>query len=236
MSKFLAFPIAAVGLAAALASSATAGFTGWTAAMTDHGSYLYVDVFAGLSVSSQHLLNVFNMDVAATGATFVQGNTMATRSWAPALGTATMDSADSFVTLGMMVDGSQIYASGATSNDPNFTNYLTAGATTIPHLAGWYNTAPLGTDADAVSLLSTVPNARWDGAIPTDGVWVAHFVFNSADIAPGATLSFSGSVGFRDAGSQVALYGQDTRTFALPAPGAIAVLALGGFASRRRPR
>jgi len=236
MSKFFTRSIAAAGFAAALASSASAGFTGWTAAMTNHGSYLYVDVFAGVSVASQHLLNVFNMDIAATGATFVQGNTPATRTWAPAFGTATMDSADSFVTLGMLVDGGQNYASGATSRDPNFTNYLTSGATTIPHLAGWYNTDPLGTDGDAVDLLAAVPNARWDGAVPTYGVWVAHFVFNSADIVPGATLSFAGTAGYRDAGSQVALYGQDTRSFALPAPGAIVVLALGGFASRRRQR
>jgi hypothetical protein len=72
MSKFFTRSIAAAGFAAALASSASAGFTGWTAAMTNHGSYLYVDVFAGVSVASQHLLNVFNMDIAATGATTVK--------------------------------------------------------------------------------------------------------------------------------------------------------------------
>ena len=229
--------LTATGLAVATtASVADAAFVGWVGALTDHGSFVALDVFAGMSVPTQHLLNVYNMDIATAGATFVQGDTMATRTWAPAFGTATMDSADSFVTLGMLSDGPLTLASSATSRDPNFTNYLTPGATTIPHNAGWYNGDPLGTDADAVMLVPAVQRATWMGAAAKYGIWVAHFVFNVADIAPGASVGFAGTAGYRDAGSTVAQFGQDTRTFALPAPGALAALVVGGCAARRRRR
>jgi hypothetical protein len=231
--------LAAAGLAiAASASVANASFVGWVGALSNHGSFVYLDVYAGMSGSNDHLLNVFNMNISSAGATFVQGATPDTSRWAPSYGTSTRDSADSFVTLGMMTDGSQTSASGATSRDPSFTNYLTSGATTIAHNAGWYNTDPLGTDADAVLLLPAVQHANWVGATATYGIWVAHFVFNAAEIAPGASVSFSGTAGYRDAGSRTAQFGQDTRTFALvaPAPGALAALALGGCAARRRRR
>jgi len=229
--------LAAAGLAiAASASVANASFVGWVGALSNHGSFVYLDVYAGMSGSNDHLLSVFNMNISSAGATFVQGATPDTSRWAPSYGTATRDSADSFVTFGEENYNGITYSSSETTRDPNFTNYFVAGATTIPTLAGWYSPNPLSTAGDALSLVPAVQHATVLGAPADFGIWVAHFAFDASSIAPGASVHFEGQSGYRLAGSQTALFGRDSQTFVLPAPGALALLGLGGVAARRRRR
>ncbi|MEI6475458.1 MAG: hypothetical protein WCO75_08695 [Planctomycetota bacterium] len=193
-----------------------------------------MDVFAGFDSASDHVLNVYDMNIVATGATFFQGTSLAERRWSPGAGSATSESLDSFVTLGEATDAGTTYAAFATAADPSFSNYNTNYATTIAANAGWYNSNPLSTEGDAV-LLSADPAFARFGAESTHGVWVAHFVFNTAAVETGASVAFSGGIGFKNPTTAGAQLTTGTANFVIPAPGALALLAaVAGTRSRKR--
>ena len=227
--------IGLIGLigAASFAAAADAGFTGWQAIVRSAGANTYVDVFAGFNTAGDKLLNVFNMNIGLTGgAAFVQAAGVAASKWKPVDDTSNNNLADSFVTLGGFDGGDgNMYTSYSSADDPNFTNYTTANATTIPALAGWYNGTPTSTDILAidVSTFSGWSGAK-EGAAGSLSVWVGHFLVNKAVTDTSWSLNFSGSAAF-NTGTNAA----DTRSFhAVPAPGAFALLGLAGMASRRR--
>ena len=229
--------IGMIGLigAASLAAAANAGFTGWQAIARSSGANTIVDVFAGFNTAGDKLLNVFNMNIAVTGgAAFVQQTGVAASKWKPIDDTSNSSSLDSFTTLGGFSYGGDFYTSYSSAGDPNFTNYTTSNATTIPALAGWYNGTPTSPDILGINLATASPN--WGGAKDSAsaagslGVWVGHFLVNKGLSDTSWTLTFSGSAAF-NTGTNAA----DSRTFhAVPAPGALALLGLAGMASRRR--
>ena len=221
---------------ASVATAANAGYTGFQAIVRDAGSgRTMIDVFAGFNANGDKLLNVFNMNIGLTGgASFVQQTGVAASKWKPIDDTSSSSSLDSFVTLGGFSYGGDFYTSYSSAGDPNFTNYTTSNATTIPSLAGWYNGNPPSSDILAINVATVSPN--WTG--PKEGasgnlsVWVGHFLINKAISDTSWTMTFSGSASF-NSGSNAT----DSRVFHnIPAPGAFALLAVAGLAGGRRRR
>ena len=230
-------PLAMVGAVSLVATGAHAGFVGWTGYVHSSGGYVMLDVFAGVSSSQDHLLNVFSTEIAAIGTTFYQAPGLATKAWNPYFGTSTMNSADSFVTLGVFESTGTNYSASGTAGDPSFTGYsptpASAPSTAIASGAGWYTTQPLSAESDAKPLPAFFAGS-WQGAQAPMGIWVAHFAFDASTITAQSAVSFLGSAGYKVGASTNAEFGTDARVFVLPAPGAFALMA--GAATRLRKR
>jgi len=230
-------------VASAIAASANAGFLGFTGFtyIASNGNRV-IDVFAVVSNSSDKLLNVYNANITnnagAGGATFFTQQTgLATRGWKPDAATSSRsNTVDSFMTIG--VDGGaaymgQYYASAATGADGGFTSGWSTLGNTIPANAGWFLSPPTLPDSVAESLsgmTGTRVNLGPAGQDGTLGVWCAHMVMdgNTTSCLWGATAAIKdGVTGLVSSGSVTA--GQ-----LIPAPGAIALMGLAGFAARRR--
>jgi hypothetical protein len=230
-------PFAMVGAFSLATTGAHAGFVGWTGYVHSSGGYVMLDVFAAVSNSQDHLLNVFNTQITANGTTFYQAPGLATKAWSPYFGTSSMDSADSFVTLGVFESTGTNYSATGTAGDPNFAGYsptpVSAPSTTIPAGAGWYTTQPLSSESDAKPTPAFFTGS-WQGAQAPMGIWVAHFAFEASTITAARSVSFLGTAGYRVGPSTVAEFGTNAQVFMLPAPGALALVA--GAATRLRSR
>ena len=228
--------IAIVGTAS-LVASADAGFLGFVASVRNVGGNTIVDVFAGVSNASDKFLNVYNT---VSNTTFVQKAGLATKTWKPDANgfTSTRNTLDdSFMTAGTFSGGQyggEYYASANTNGDPNFTGTswnatpASALATTIPNLAGWYTGDPTSVDNVSESLLGMVGRVDGTGAASaTRGIWCAHFVIAGNN----AVLNFSAYTSIKDGVTGGTSQGQSSF---IPTPGALALVGLAGFASRRR--
>jgi hypothetical protein len=149
--------------------------------------------------------------------------------------------------------GGEFYASTNTTGDPNFTGTswnatpASPAATTIPANAGWYTADPTSVDNNAelldftgytrIDSLATAASGGTAGssgsAGATRGIWIAHLVLANAQLNT-FSIDFSASSSIKD--GVTALTDQRISTFniAVPAPGALALLGVAGFASRRR--
>jgi MYXO-CTERM domain-containing protein len=228
--------IAIVGTAS-LVASADAGFLGFVASARNVGGNTIVDVFAGVSNASDKFLNVYNT---VSNNVFVQKAGLATKTWKPDANgfTSTRNTLDdSFMTAGTFSGGSyggEYYASANTNGDPNFTGTswnatpASALATTIPNLAGWYTGDPTSVDNVSESLLGMVGRVDGTGAaLATRGIWCAHFVIAGNN----AAFNFSAFTSIKDGVTGGTSQGQSSF---IPTPGALALVGLAGFASRRR--
>ena len=247
--------IAIVGMvgAASLVASADAGFLGFVASVRTSGAYKIIDIFAGVSNASDKFLNVYDLN-AVSSSGFYQQAGLATKTWKPdAAGfTSTRNAIDSFMTAGTFSGGAyggEFYASTNTNGDPNFSGTswnatpASAAATTIPALAGWYTGDPTSVDNSAESLAGlagrvngTVASATTGGNAETPtsaayGIWCAHLVVAGNNKVLGTDIQWSAFVSIKDG-----VTGQTSQLSSsfVPAPGAIALLGLAGFASRRR--
>ena len=231
--------IAIVGTASLIAS-ADAGFLGFVGSVRNVGGNTVVDVFAGVSNASDKFLNVYNT---VSDGVFVQKAGNATKTWKPdtTLFTSTRNTLDdSFMTAGSarFAGDSEIYASGKTNADPNFTGTSWDGApgspaaTTIPNLAGWYTGDPTSPDNNAESLAGITGRQNLSGGATANfGIWCAHFVVAGEN----AVINFSAFTSIKDGLSGAVSQSQSSGSFnPIPAPGALALLGLAGFASRRR--
>ena len=237
------FIIAAVGTASFIAS-ADAGVLGYSAfSYTASNGNVVIDVFTVVSNASDRLLNVYNVNLTTTQAgstlaTFVQQTGTATRGWKPDATTSTRsNTVDSFMTIG--VDGGapyegQYYASAGTGADGNFTNWSSL-APTVPVNAGWFLSPPTLPDNVAESMSGMTGTRVNTGTAGTSnlGIWCAHLV-----MAPGsASVFWGGTSAVKDGvtGATVTTTAQSTNLLAVvPAPGALALLGIAGFSSRRR--
>ena len=231
--------IAIVGTAS-LVASADAGFLGFVASVRNVGGNTIVDVFAGVSNASDKFLNVYNT---VSDGVFVQKAGLATKTWKPdsAGFTSTRNTLDdSFMTAGTFSGGQyggEYYASSNTNGDPNFTGNswnatpASAAATTIPNLAGWYTGDPTSVDNVTESLLGMIGRQNLSGGdTATRGIWVAHFVVAGNN----AVINFSAFTSIKDGVTGGTSQAQSSGGFNIPAPGALALVGLAGFASRRR--
>jgi len=168
---------------------------------------------------------------------------LATKTWKPDTAgfTSTRNTLDdSFMTAGTFSGGQyggEYYASSNTNGDPNFTGSswnatpASPAATTIPNLAGWYTGDPTSVDNVSESLLGLVNRQDLSGgAAATRGIWCAHFVVATA----GGNINFSAFTSIKDGVTGGTSQAQSSGTFFVPAPGALALVSLAGFASRRR--
>ena len=229
--------------ASAVAASADAGFLGFVASVRNSGAYTIMDIFAGVSNASDKFLNVYN---ATSTSSFYQAAGMTSKTWKPdAAGfTSTRDSIDSFMTAGTFSGGAyggEYYASSNTNGDPNFTGSswnatpASAAATTIPNLAGWYTGDPTSVDNGSESLAGLVGRVNGTGgAAATRGIWVAHLVVSGNNrLLDGSDVGFSAFASIKD-GVTGAVSQASSQFLAVPAPGALALLGVAGFAARRR--
>jgi MYXO-CTERM domain-containing protein len=229
--------------ASAIAASANAGFLGFTgfSYIASNGNRV-IDVFAVVSNASDKLLNVYNANITnnagAGGATFfTQQAGLATRGWKPDAATSSRsNTVDSFMTIG--VDGGapyegQYYASAATGADGGFTFGWSTLGNTVPANAGWFLSPPTLPDSIAESLTGmtgTRVNLGPAGQDSNLGIWCAHMVMS------GDTTSclWGATAAVKDGLTGLVSSGSVTAGELIPAPGAIALLGLAGFASRRR--
>ena len=251
--------IAVVG-SASIVAGADAGFAGFVAYSRNVGANTVIDVFAAVTNASDKFLNVYDLQ---SNGSFVQKNTLATKSWKPDIAGFTSTRAvsdDSFMTAGTFgggLYGGEYYASGNTTGDPNLTvagawspTPASAPATTIPTNAGWYTGDPPSVDNGA-ELMSTwassVGATRSDSnLVSTTAPWAAPAT--SAGATYGIWISHlvvAGNnkvigVDFTFAANASIKDGVTQATtqarYNIPAPGALAVLGLAGLAGGRRRR
>jgi MYXO-CTERM domain-containing protein len=235
--------ILAVSAVSAVAASANAGFQGFVASVRDVGAYTVIDIFAGVTNQSDKFLNAYDMTISTTVAGgFYQAAGLPNKTWKPAADfTATRDSIDSFMTAGTYSEAGVNYASNNTNGDPNFTNNSTtwnatlasAAATTVPANAGWYTGNPPSTDNNAETLAGLVGRVNGTGGSTSSwGIWISHIVLAGNGRTLGTDVTYSGFASAKDGLSGGV--SQGASAFPVPAPGAVALLGLAGFAARRR--
>ena len=99
----------------------------------------------------------------------------------------------------------------------------------VPSGAGWYNGNPSNEQ------VATSFAGGTDG-LSGFAVWVGQFSFATARVAEAGALDFfifDCEMGSKDADGTV-FFGGDAYIWQVPAPGALALLGLGGLAARRR--
>ena len=232
--------IFAAAAASAVVASADAGFLGFVASSRTVGAYTVIDIFAGVQNASDKFLNVYNT---TSNGVFFQATGLANKTWKPdsANFNSTRNSIDSFMTAGTYSGGaygSEYYASTNTNGDPNFTGNswnaspASAAATTIPALAGWYTGDPTSVDNSAESLAGLAGRVNGTGGAAANfGIWCAHLVLNGNQVI-GTDFTFSAFASIKDGVSGAV--SQASSSFPVPAPGALALLGVAGFAARRR--
>ena len=226
--------VACMALAAAMSSSASAGFANYVVTKTStSNSGVALDVytlyarFDGMGANDTVLFaGNFNRVDGSAGNVFyhkddVNGGVLskADGSWAPqSTGSSTLNRPfDSFLTI-----GGNASATNTTRPGPSWPGSGSGFSWERPDLPsgfniGWFNPNPsnlqgrvnVGENTFDVRLGQFVLDAGADG-----GVWNLRITFNSG--VAGAPVQFA------------------ERTFNIPAPGAIAVLGLAGLAGRRR--
>jgi len=236
-----------------IVASADAGFMGFVALAKQSGSYVFVDIYTAVGNASDKFLNVYETDISTTNVGgFYQQPGLATKTWKPdaANFNSTRSSIDSFMTAGTYSGGAyggEYYASTNTYGGPNLTDTSWNGtpasppATTFPANLGWYTGEPWSVDNNAQLLAPlAVGYTRFDSsntpgsagsANAQYGIWCSHLVLANATLA-NLQIYYSAVAPTRDGVSNTT----DSRrgTLIIPAPGAIALLGVGGIAVRRR--
>jgi len=227
--------------ASAVVASADAGFLGFVASSRTVGAYTVIDIFAGVSNASDKFLNVYNTN---SNGVFFQATGLANKTWKPdsANFNSTRNSIDSFMTAGTYSGGAyggEYYASTNTNGDPNFTGNswnaspASAAATTIPANAGWYTGDPTSIDNNAESIVGLQNRTNGTGGAAANyGIWCSHLVLSGTQLI-GSSFTFSAFASIKD-GVTGAVSQASSEFQAVPAPGALALLGLAGFAARRR--
>jgi MYXO-CTERM domain-containing protein len=256
--------VPAVLLCSALASTTQASFVGWTSTVRLVAGGSLINVFAVVDNSGDVLLSVYGSNAQSPNAGFVTTTSAggfiqgagAEGVWAPT-SNQSWTTLDSFLTVGgafnttsgtflgnsaslgdpswnvsyfNTVSGETETANAfaAASNGDGFTNPYT---NTIPALAGFYlsggSSSPARSLASLASIRSTSSNAT--AAAGTFGMMIGQFYV--ADSNSILNLKLGATV--RRASGSVS---QDTFTLTVPAPGAVALLAVAGLTAGRRRR
>jgi len=225
-----------------VASSAHAAFTGWTVESSAVGDRTIYKVYANFSSTTLRVVNVFNFGRAITSGP-LQGDQIAEGrvgsmnavhndlfigdididengtidvynnpgTWAAGAGTWTTAANDSLTDSYCTLQG--IGGAWGTAFDPSMSS--PPFGTDIATNAGWYDATP-GTP--------NIPNAQ--GRLMV--LQVARLSSDLSDFRANLT------VGYALTGSTTAVFGYGS--FAIPAPGAIALLGFAGIAGARRRR
>ena len=218
-----------VGTAAfAVASVASADFIGFTGVANEVGDYTVIKMYAVYD-QADIALNVFGADVTTRdGQGFHHSDVQAGAggTWSP---TASLDipgfadsNIDSFANMGYGVGPDAAFNS--TSLDPTFIDASGGLGPFVPAGAGWFNGNPAG---DIVA-------GNIDG-VGEYAVWVGQFSWATSRMGgdPLGFFVFDAEMGSKDADGNV-FFGDDAYVWDVPAPGALALLGLGGLTGRRR--
>jgi hypothetical protein len=187
------------------------------------------------------MLNVYDSNISTTAAgNFFQAAGNASKTWKPdtVTFTSTRAAIDSFMTIGStrFAGDANVYAGSTTNGDPNFTGTswnatpASVPANTVPTLAGWYTgdppTTSLSENLALVSGMRLGTQGDW-------GSWAGHLVVSASNAS---IINWAASATVKDTVSGITVQSNFAASFAVPAPGAVAVLGLVGIASSRRRR
>ena len=212
---------------AMLVTTASGDFIQFQPVVNTVDGYHVVKVYAVYD-QADIALNVFNANITiGDGLGFHHSDVQAGAggTWSP---TASLDipgfsdsSIDSFVNLGYGVGPDAVFNS--TSLDPTFIDASGGLGPYVPAGAGWFNGNPAG---DIVA-------GNIDG-VGEYAVWVGQFSWATSRMGGDNAFffTFDAEMGSKDANGDV-FFGADTYVWT-PAPGALALLGLGGLAGRRR--
>ena len=219
--------------ALAVASAASADFIGFDGTVEEVGEFTVIKMYAVYDAEDIGL-NVYNAQIVTKDAGgFNQSDVQigAGGTWAP---NASLDipgfadsAIDSFGTMGYGVG--PLAATNGTALDPTFLDASGGLGAFVPSGGGWYNGNPTNEQ------VATTCAGGYDG-LSGYGVWVGQFAFATSRVeAAGAVdfFIFDAEMGSKDAAGEV-FFGGDAFIWAIPAPGALALLGLGGLAARRR--
>ncbi|MAJ46335.1 MAG: hypothetical protein CBC35_03355 [Planctomycetes bacterium TMED75] len=217
----------------AVASAASADFIGFDGTVEEVGEFTVIKMYAVYDAEDIGL-NVYNAQIVTKDAGgFNQSDVQigAGGTWAP---NASLDipgfadsAIDSFGTMGYGVG--PLAATNGTALDPTFLDASGGLGAFVPSGGGWYNGNPTNEQ------VATTFAGGYDG-LSGYGVWVGQFAFATSRVeAAGAVdfFIFDAEMGSKDAAGEV-FFGGDAFIWAIPAPGALALLGLGGLAARRR--
>ena len=224
-------------------------------------SFSVLDVYVKCGASTDIVSSTFGVSAYNASTTQNQGvafHQVSGSSWAPT--TNDVSGVDSFVTAGLRTQSSANTVN--LQGDTNFANYSTAGATTIASVAGsagagWYpgigaNTttnpyARAGYYNGVTNTAKATTTISGNGIVAggsLDNLWmVGRFVINATNELDTAvrTMTLQFAVAGKNNGvttvtgaTNAAYRYNQTLTFAVPAPGAAALLGLAGLVGRRR--
>ena len=208
-----------------LTSAASADFTGFRGEATQYNdgvtNWQVLNMYADFNDEGNALLNIFNADISTRDGVGFHHNDLADAqggSWKPSFSfnvPGVYDPMrDSYVTIGYGVGAEA--ALNQTALDPSFGTGLGA---TIPFGAGWFNLTPDN------------PQYAEDGS-----VHIGQFVWDAtrSDDDPIAFFVFEADIGFNQGPGTDVAFGNGAYVWEIPAPGALALLGLGGIVARRR--
>ncbi len=195
----------AVGAAASMAVVSWADFTQVSGEVEDLGDFYVVNLFVNFDDPNNVLLNLFDVD----------------------LGSLSFNHSDTaFATGGSFNYLSTVNIPGFA--DPTLDSYVTIGTEAASLDPGF---------GDGSGGL--VPNgAGWFDGTPTsyvqgETIAIGQFVF--ANTGEEITFSFDGTIGYKGQPDHTNVsFAEGTYSVTVPAPGALALLGLGGLAARRR--
>ena len=199
----------AVGAAASMAVVSSADFTGISGEVTDLGDFWAVNLTADFNDANNVLLNLFDVNIGLDdGSGFNQSDFQTTAnggSWSYTVTGDVPGFADS------TLDSYVIFGTSAATFDPNFGDGYGAF---VPENAGWYGNPSVATQGESIA--------------------IGQFVF--AKPAEEVTFTFSGQIGYKLQPDHTnVIFGDGNYSITVvPAPGALALLGLGGLAARRR--
>jgi MYXO-CTERM domain-containing protein len=208
---------AALSLTGAAMANGFTGFSGEVATYTDifGGEWTTIDVYADFTDDSFAVLNVFNSDIFSSDGAGFHHNDLADAqggSWKPSfsfdIAGAYDPMRDSYVTIGYGVGAAA--ALNQTALDPGFGDGI---GPDVPLNAGWFNLTPDN------------PQFASGGRLH-----VGHFVM-AADRE--ADFTMEAEIGYNTGAGTEVFFGEGIFT-TVPAPGALALLGLGGLIARRR--
>jgi MYXO-CTERM domain-containing protein len=248
-----------LGAVAAATSVASADFIGWVANSRAVTGGFLVNVYAVTNSSSDVILNVYGGTAGTPSAGTITSNavggfkqgTVAQSVWAPS-GSQNWTTLDSFLTIGGSLTSSGAWTgNSATAGDPpwNVTYFDTATeenvtvnafntqsnadgftnpySNSIPATGGYFIAGASSPARSLATLTNRIASSNAAAAAGSFGMMVGQFYVATASVQfvnMGATLQAG------DGTLSQAIFSLDT----VPAPGAIALLAVAGIASRRR--
>lgn len=228
------FVIASLG-SLAVAGAASADFSGivFNEYQSADGVYCIADIYAAFTTDADVLLNVFDVQASLEGG-FDQLNhaDLAGVSWSPALASGN-GANDTFVTI-----GGGVGFSNSTQADPNWgaAGFQQPG---IPALAGWFNSNPPNLQGQAqggLDLSNLTGSKTYEGA----GTFIMRLVIDKSLLTDaGIKLTFNGSLTYNQGLGTAPIQPDfmfNNQLWAIPAPGALALLGLAGLAGGRRRR